>query len=371
MAITVGDIVERVHELAPPALAESWDNVGLLVGDPAQAVSIVLTALDADDAVLEQAAAHGAELLVTHHPLLFTAQKRLVEDGGVLSLARRLIREGRSLLAAHTNLDSAPRGLNWRLAELLGLRETKPLVPTEARPLLKLVVFVPATHAETVREAICAAGAGHIGEYRDCTFGASGTGTFRPLAGTTPFIGAPDTLERVAEIRLETVTPRAQLPTVLAAMLAAHPYEEAAYDVIPLDNAWPGAGLGRIGVLAEPTTAAALLERVRDALGTDRLALIGEPSTTVRAVALCAGAGGDFIEQARRAGADLYLTGEVKHGQALLARARGPVIIDAGHFATERPAVAVLAEYLTARFPELTVLRAEERDPIARAPESA
>lgn len=366
MLVTVQDIQQRVHELAPPALAESWDNVGLLLGDPAQEVGVVLVALDATGDVLQQAAAHGAEMLVVHHPLLFTAQKRVVEDGGVMTLVRRLIREGRSLLAAHTNLDSAPRGLNHYVAELLGLRELEPLVPSEARPLLKLVVYVPEAQLDAVRDAVCSAGAGHIGQYSDCTFGTPGVGTFRPLEGASPFIGTQGEWERVREIRLETVVPRAQLVQVLGAMLAAHPYEEVAYDLIPLENAWPGAGLGRVGMLEAPTSAAAFLERIRAVLQTDRLAIIGDAERTVRRVALCTGAGGDLIEQARRSGADLYLTGEVKHHQALLARAGGPVVVDAGHFATERPAVALLADHLSAAFPGVTVIQAEESDPIAR-----
>jgi len=358
--------MQHVHRLAPPALAESWDNVGLLLGDPAREVGTVLVALDASAGVLDQAAARGAELLVTHHPLLFTAQKRLVEDGGIMSQVRRLIREDRALLTAHTNLDSAPRGLNHYVAGLLGLRDARPLAPSEAHPLLKLVVFVPEAQLDTVRDAVCAAGAGYIGQYRDCTFGAPGMGTFRPLAGTTPFIGTTGELERVREIRLETVVPRAQSLQVVGAMLSAHPYEEVAYDLIPLENAWPGAGLGRIGTLDAPMTAIAFLDLVRTVLGADRPALIGDADRSVQHIALSTGAGSDFTELARRAGADLYLTGEVKHHQALLARDYGPVIIDAGHFATERPAVALLAEHLTAEFPGLSVIRAEETDPIGK-----
>jgi len=366
MRVTVNEIVQHVHLLTPTALAESWDNVGLLLGDPAREVGTVLTALDASAGVLDQAAALGAEMLVVHHPLLFTATKRMVEDGGIMSLVRRLIREDRALLAAHTNLDSAPRGLNHYVAGLLGLRETEPLAPSEARPLLKLAVYVPEARLEAVRDAVCAAGAGHIGQYSDCTFGSPGMGTFRPLAGTSPFIGTQGELERIREIRLETVVPRAQLPQVLGAMLAAHPYEEVAYDLIPLENAWPGAGLGRIGMLDEPMTVPVFLERIRTVLGADRPALIGAADRTVQRIALCTGAGSDFTELARRAGADLYLTGEVKHHQALLARDHGPVIIDAGHFATERPAAALLADYLTAEFPGLSVIRAEETDPVGK-----
>ena len=366
MSISVGQILSRVHALAPPELAESWDNVGLLIGNPAEPVTRVLTALDASAGVLDQAAACGAELLVAHHPLIFSGLKRLVEDGGTTTLVRRLIRDGRSLIAAHTNLDRAPRGLNTHVAALLGLREAKPLVPSDTRPLLKLVIYVPEDYVDTVRDAVSAAGAGHIGNYSDCTFGTPGTGTFCPLAGTTPFIGTQGTLEKVAEVRLETVVPKARLAAVLGAMQAAHPYEEVAYDLLPLENRWPGAGLGRVGELDAPTTAGGFLARVAATLGVPHPGLIGDPDRPVARVTLCTGAGGDFYDAARRAGADLYLTGEVKHHQALLARQGGPVIIDAGHFATERPAAGLLAEYLAGEFSELTVLVAEESDPILR-----
>ncbi len=191
MAYTVSELQQALEELAPPVLAESWDNVGLLIGNPAQTVSVVMTALDVTPPVLEQATRVGAELLVVHHPLIFSGLKRLLDDGGVGSLVRRMVREGRSLVALHTDLDSAPHGLNTYVAELLGLRETRPLAPSGARPLLKLVIYVPETHADAVREAICRAGAGHIGHYSDCTYSSTGTGTFRPEAGTKPFIG-PD-----------------------------------------------------------------------------------------------------------------------------------------------------------------------------------
>lgn len=366
MTLTVREVQAALEEVAPPALAESWDNVGLQVGEAAQAVATVLVALDATPAVLAQAAAHGAELIITHHPLLFSGVTRLIEEGGQGSLLRRLVREGRSLLALHTNLDSAPAGLNTYVAARLGVRDTRPLVPSVARPLRKLVAYVPETHVDAVRTAICEAGAGHIGRYADCTFAAPGTGTFRPGADTSPFIGTPGTLERVPEIRLETVVPRARERAVLDALFASHPYEEVAFDLLPLENAWPDAGLGRIGTLEAPTTAEAFLGTVRRVLGTDRLALVGNPHQPVRTVALCTGAGGEYAEDAHRAGADLYLTGEVKHHQALLARTRGLAVIDAGHFATERPAVELLADFLLARFPALTVIRAEEEDPLYR-----
>ena len=363
MALTVGEIARSIERLATPALAESWDNVGLLVGDPARTVATVLVALDPSAAVLAQVADRRAELLVTHHPLIFSPLKRVTEDGNTASLVRQCIVAGCSVIAAHTNLDSAPEGLNTHVARLLGLREPRPLVPSDSRGLLKLVVYVPDTHAEAVRAAICGAGAGQIGRYSDCTFSAAGTGTFRPGPDTHPFIGETGVLARVPELRLETVVPRPHLCAVLRALHAAHPYEEVAYDLLPLENRWPDAGLGRIGQV-EPTTAGAFLARVRAALAVPRALLAGDPARPVRTVALCTGAGGDFLDAAGHAGADLYLTAEIKHHQALRAHQRGLAVIDAGHFATEHPASALLGEYLREQFPALTSIRAEESDPL-------
>jgi len=365
MAITVRDIQQQLAQLAPVALAESWDNVGLLIGDPGQAVTNVLVALDATAEVLAQAEEMGAELLVVHHPLIFSGVKRLVEDGGTVSLVRRLVRGERSLIAMHTNLDSSPEGLNHYVAGLLGIRNLRPLLPSAARLLLKLVVYVPVTHADSLREAICHAGAGQIGHYSECTFSTSGTGTFRPEEGTSPYIGSTGELERVPEVRLETIVPRPALHRVLQAMLTHHPYEEVAYDLFPMENAWPGAGLGRIGALDTSLTLAEFTQTVRTALGTERLGIIGDPARSIRTVALCTGSGGEFLDAALGAGADCYLTGEVKHHQALLARQLGIACIDAGHFPTERPAASLLADYLATYCPDVAVHRAAERDPFS------
>ncbi len=364
LPVTVRTILQQLEQLAPPALAESWDNVGLLVGDPAQQVTTVLVALDASREVLEQAERDHAELLVVHHPLIFSGMKRIVEDHGTASLLRRLIRDGRSLIAMHTNLDSAPEGLNTYVARLLGLSDLRPLLPSTARPLLKLVVYVPETHVEVVRNAICTAGAGHIGQYRECTFAASGVGTFLPEEGTRPYIGATGQVEKVNEVRLETVVPRVALETVLSAMRRYHPYEEVAFDLFSLDNAWPQAGLGRIGELTTPMRAGEFLFQCGQLLGTNRLAFLGERDRLVRTVALCTGAGGDYLLNASHLQADLYLTGEVKHHHALLARQLGIAVIDAGHFATERPATKLFAEYLKEHASTLQVIIAKECDPL-------
>ncbi len=367
MEITIRTILQRLEVLAPAALAESWDNVGLLVGDPASPVTRVLVALDASSDVVEQAVDQGAELIVTHHPIIFSPLKRLVEDGGAASLVRQLVRAGIGLIAQHTNLDSAPDGLNQYVGTLFDLQELRPLVPSAAKPLLKLVVYVPEEAVDAVRTAICAAGAGQIGHYGECTFGTPGTGIFRPEEGTHPYLGKVGKLERVKEVRLETVVPQATTGRVISAMFDAHPYEEVAYDLLPLENAWPNAGMGRVGKLAAPTTAGDFARRVAAELQTDRIELVGDSSTPVTTVALCTGSGGDLVEAAKSTGADLLLTGEIKHSHALLARQQGIAVLAAGHFATERPATALLTDYLHGQFPSLAVVAADETDPLALA----
>lgn len=366
MSVTVRKILTQLEQLAPAALAESWDNVGLLVGDPSQEVSLALVALDVTPNVLDQAAENDTPLIIAHHPIIFSGLKRLNEDNGTVSLLRRLIRENRSCIALHTNLDSAPNGLNTYVASLLGISDHRPLVPSEARPLLKLVVYVPETHVDAVREAICTAGAGHIGHYAECTFNTPGMGTFRPEEGAKPFIGTTGQLEQVREVRLETIVPKPAVSTVLTALFASHPYEEVAYDLFPLENVWPNSGLGRIGKLSAPTTVRAFMAWISATLQTDRLTLVGDAQRQVQTIALCTGGGGDYVESAIRAGADVYVTGEIKHHQALLARQQGITVIEAGHFATERPVVDLLADYLHDRFRDLPVIRVIERDPLQR-----
>ena len=366
MSVPIREVLSALETLAPTALAESWDNVGLLIGETSQQPSTVFIALDVTPATLEQAAQHQAQLMITHHPLIFSGMKRLVEDGATISLVTRMVRDGRSLISLHTNLDVAPNGLNTYVATALGLRNLRPLMPTEARPLLKLIVYVPASHIDAVRTAICNAGAGHIGHYEGCTFTTPGTGTFCPKEGTNPFIGQAGKLEQVDEIRLETVVPKAVLGQVLSAMFAQHPYEEVAFDLLPMENSWPGAGMGRVGRLEIPTTVRKFRDKVSEVLKTDQLLVSGDDDQPVRTVALCTGAGGDYLSHALRAKADLYLTGEMKHHQALLAGERGIAAIVAGHFATERLAVPLLADFLQTRFPALQIIQAVEVDPLHR-----
>lgn len=366
-AARVQDLLGLLHGLYPQDLAEEWDNVGLQVGDPAAPVERILIALDPTPAALAAANAQGAQLLVTHHPLLFKPLRRLTPDDPVGRVVWQAVCAGVAIAAAHTNLDVAADGLNRWLADRLELTGAEPLQPAQGH-LLKLVVFVPADHAEIVAEALFAGGAGQIGAYDQCSFRAPGIGTFRPGPDTTPFIGEAGRSERVEEVRLETIVPQRRLGRVLDKLIKAHPYEEVAYDLIPLANQLPGVGLGRIGRLVVPMSLTALADWVKAVLESSSLRLVGAADRTVAKVAVCGGSGAGLIHEAKRRGADVLVTGDIKYHEARLAEELDLALIDAGHFATERLAVGELAarlgEEASARGWRLDVLVHDgERDP--------
>lgn len=364
MARTCAEIVAVLEELAPPALAEAGDRIGLQFGRPEQVVERVLVCLDVTPAVVDEAVRAGAQMLVSHHPPIWQPFTSLREDRPAQALAADLIRKGLGVYVLHTNWDKAPAGVNACLARALGLEQVESLREAEAELFYKLVTFVPEGYEDVVRDALAAAGAGVIGAYSHCSFQIPGTGTFKPLEGATPFIGTKGELERVNELRLEMILPRKNLNRVLRALRQAHPYEEIAYDVYPLANRQAGAGLGAVGNLAGAAKLADLVERVKAALGVPHVRLLGDPERPVKRVAVCGGSGGDFVALARRRQAELLVTGDVKYHQALEALALDLAVIDAGHWATERVSLPFLAEHLQNALPDLEVLvSAVEREP--------
>ncbi len=341
----IQDLVGLVHSLFPPNLAEEWDNCGLQVGDPAAEVQRVLVALDPTEQALATASRLGAAALLTHHPLLLRPPRSVAptdQTGRVLFAA---VKAGIAILSAHTNLDRGSGGLNDWLASRLELVDPRPLGAGD-EDLVKLVVYVPVGHEGAVSEALFSAGAGRIGAYDRCSFRTAGTGTFRPGLGTSPFQGRPGEMEEAAEFRLETILSRSLVSRALEKMGKAHPYEEVAYDLIPLANRRADVGLGRIGRLEAPATLAGFSGRVRQALACGPLRLVGDPGAQVVKVAVCGGSGASLLAEAARQGADVLVTGDVKYHDARLAEGLGVALIDAGHFATERIAVPGLAALL-------------------------
>ncbi|MCX7781711.1 MAG: Nif3-like dinuclear metal center hexameric protein [Negativicutes bacterium] len=346
MPVVCRTIIEMLEAWAPLKLAEPWDNVGLLVGSPEQQVECVIVSLDVSAAAVMYAREQGAGLIISHHPVIFKQLKSLRTDEAQGKLLASLLNAGIAVYAAHTNLDKTAGGVNDALAALIGLSETKPLCLTFRERLVKLVVFVPETHVDVVRNAIANAGAGHIGNYSHCTFQSSGIGTFLPLDGAKPYLGEQGKLEFAAECRLETILPESIIGRVLAAMQSAHPYEEVAYDLYPVLNQVESGGMGRIGNLGRPMTLRDLALHVKAKLAADFVRVCGGLSANVARVAVCGGSGAELIREAVRAGADVLITGDVRYHEAQEAAQAGMAIIDAGHFATEQPVVEAVAAYL-------------------------
>lgn len=343
----VSQLSDFFDRLYPFALAEEWDNVGLIVGNPRAEITGVLFALDVLPEVIEEAREHGCNVIVTHHPLIFRAIKRVRSTEPQGELIAALLKHDISTIALHTNLDSARGGLNDTLCELLMLEKTRPLVDSGQDRLFKLVTFVPPEALEKVRRAMWTAGAGTISDYVNCSFNVGGKGTFEGLEGkTNPAIGTPGKFEETDEVRVEVILRREISGRVIEAMKQAHPYEEVAFDLYPLVNKEPHTGLARIGTLKEAETLDAFVARVR-ALGIMVTRVLGEPEKKLRKVALCSGAGSDFVGEAASAGADVYLTAELKHHHGSMARHAGLALVEAEHYSLEKhhwPKLAALCE---------------------------
>ncbi|MHB8781590.1 MAG: Nif3-like dinuclear metal center hexameric protein [Candidatus Geothermincolia bacterium] len=342
------DIIKAIRELAPEELAEPWDSSGLQVGDPGITVERMLLALDVTHAVLDEAASLGARLLLAHHPVIMKPLTRVSADDPQGSLVLRAAREGIVIYAAHTNLDAAPGGVNDVLAEIVGLRDVEPLAMTTGPGEVKLVTFVPPDSLETVRHALCERGAGVIGEYKCCSFSSPGQGTFTPSEAASPAVGERGVVNRVDEIRLEMLVAPSLVEEVVAALRAAHPYEEPACDLYSL-TAYARGGIGRVGNWPGRGTLRELAAVCGERLGAPRIRFAGEGAARVERIAVCGGAGKDLVEAAARAGAQVLLTGEAGHHAALTARVLGLSLIEAGHYHTERVVLEPLRNALAER----------------------
>ncbi|MGE5397428.1 MAG: Nif3-like dinuclear metal center hexameric protein [Chitinophagales bacterium] len=346
MKVRNKDIFMIMESLAPLRLAESWDNCGLQVGSFDQAVNGIIVALDLDWEVLKMAIDHNANLIVTHHPLIFSGMKKISQETYHGKLIHEIIHRNITVYSAHTNLDSAPGGLNDALACCLHLEEVISLGSPRAEKLFKLVVFVPEAHLEIVREAIGRAGAGHLGKYSDCCFLSPGTGLFRPSEGANPFLGRQGTLERVSEYRLETIVPEGTLSTVIAAMLEAHPYEEVAYDLYPLANSGPVISYGRKGLLFNTITLQELAANVKNTFQLQHIRYCGDPNQQVKNIGIVSGSGASMIPLAIKDGCDVLITGDIKYHEAQEACRSGLALIDAGHDGLEKTMVDLVGDYL-------------------------
>jgi dinuclear metal center YbgI/SA1388 family protein len=362
--LSVAAVIDYLEEFAPSHLAAEWDNVGLLLGDRAAAVQRVMTCLTVTPESAAEAVADGAQLIVSHHPILFRGVKQLTSatpDGRML---QSLIRAGVSVYSPHTAFDNTHGGINDALASRLQLHDVLPLRRQAGARQCKIVVFVSETDLAAVSDALFAQGAGNIGEYSQCSFRVAGTGTFFGGENSNPTIGAKGRREEVNEWRLEAVCPESRVESVVAAMRRAHSYEEPAYDVYPLRPSLSG-GEGRVGRLASPVRLRELAQTAKERLSSRSVQIVGEPDRSIQRVALACGAGGEFLQDAVRAGADAFLTGEMRFHDCLSAQAQGVALILPGHYTTERFGVEDLAGRLQTRWLELEVWASKrETDPL-------
>lgn len=336
-------IIQLMERLAPKHYAMPDDKIGLQVGSAAKEIRCVLVTLDVTPAVVEEAAALGAELIIAHHAVIYRPLAHLRTDTPSGALAASLLRNDIAVYIAHTNLDIAEGGINDWMAEALELKGRDVLEEVHTDKLFKLVVFVPETHHAAVRSAMFNAGAGWIGNYSHCSFNMEGVGTFLPEEGSEPFIGKPGQMKQTKELRLETVVPLSVRKKVISAMLKAHPYDEVAYDLYSMDLKGRSFGLGRVGVLNEPESLEKFAERVKQAFDVPFVRMVGDASRQIRKVAVLGGAGSRYIRHATFAGADVLVTGDIDFHSAQDALAAGITLIDPGHHAEKimKPKAAV------------------------------
>lgn len=357
--VRLADVIAALEAAYPPQLAQDWDSVGLVCGDPDEPVESVTIAVDATADVIAEVPDRG--LLLAHHPLLLRGVDTVAASTAKGALIHRLIRTGRALFTAHTNADSANPGVSDALAETLGLRVEDVLSPVAAGPNLdKWVVFVPAADADAVREALFAAGAGRIGDYSHCSWSVAGTGQFLPHDGASPAIGEVGTVEKVSEDRVEVIAPARLRAKILAAMRAAHPYEEPAFDILPLASIPGDVGIGRIASLPEPGPLSAFVRRVRAALPPTSWGVraSGDPDAVVSRVAVCGGAGDSLLGAVTAAGVQAYVTADLRHHPAdEHRRASDVALVDVAHWASEFPWCAQAAGVLRKHFSDALPVR--------------
>lgn len=362
---TVAAVCAALDQFAPPGLAADWDNVGLLLGDGTAEVRRLVTCLTVTPPVVAEALAEKSDLIVTHHPVLFRPAKRLSTATAEGRLLWPLARAGVAVYSPHTAFDNTAGGINDSLARKLGLTGVTPLRRRDAERQCKVVVFVPDADLGKVSDAMFAAGAGVIGQYEQCSFRLAGTGTFFGTEATNPTVGAKGRREDVSEWRLEVVCPEAALAGVVSAMRSAHSYEEPAFDVYPLRPLPSPAGEGRVGSLPAAVPLKELAATVRRELSAGATQVVGDLDRPVRRIAIACGAAGEFLADAVKAKADVFLTGEMRFHDYLSAQAQGVGLVLPGHYATERPAVEELAARLAGEFPDVTAWASKrEADPV-------
>ena len=351
--ISVKDICSCIEEFAPLSWQESWDNCGLLVGNPQQTVGKVLLTVDVTETVVTEAIDVRAQMIVCHHPLILSGIKQLTGSNDVQRAIALAVKNDVAIYVAHTNMDSAPGGVSHRMAAKLGLTDLQVLSPQGAG-LQKLVTFIPASHFEQVSRAVFEAGAGHIGNYDSCGFSMEGKGTFRALDGATPFVGTQGALHTETEVRFETVFPSRFSRQIVAALIESHPYEEPAYDLYALQNTDTRVGLGVAGILPAPVNEKQFLNLLKGTFSAPTIRHTNLKGTMIRKVALCGGSGSSLLANAIRCKADVFVTADFKYHQFADA-AQDILVADIGHFESEQFVKEIFYELLIKKFSNFAV----------------
>ncbi len=367
MSLKTIDIIRKIEQWLPEKYAMKEDKIGLITGSHNKEVNKILVTLDVNMEVLKEAAENKVDMIFAHHNPFYDMPETFVSDTPQGRILQELLKKDISLYIAHTNLDAAFGGVNDVLADMLGLKNVSSLITGWKERYLKFAVNVPLNFEEKVRKAITEAGAGHIGNYSDCTFHINGKGYFMPKQGTEPFLGKIEELSEVPEVKIETILNIEKLDKVIKAMLEVHPYEEPAYDIIPLYNDGKKTGIGRIGYIQNPIIFKDFLSLVKNALCISDLKYTGDLNRHVYKIALCGGSGMSFYKDALQNGADVYLTGDIKFHEAQEAKELGLALVDAGHYATEKPVVEKAANFLLLNFKEdiQVVISKVNTDPFA------
>lgn len=351
--LLVKDVIRCIERFAPPALQESYDNCGLQVGNDSSEVTGVLITLDVTIAVLEEAIASNCNLIVSHHPLTLSGIKRLTGRTASERIFMMAIKHELSVFSAHTNIDSVKNGVSGVLANRLGLKHQTILAPRE-KSLLKLITFVPVANVSQVRMALFDAGAGHIGNYDSCSFNVAGEGTFRGGEDTNPYAGQKEVFHTEPEVRVETILPFYSRDTVVKALYAAHPYEEPAFDIVPLANDWHEAGFGVVGDLEQPMSAVDFLLHLKQTTNTGCIRHTDFNRGEIKRVAVCGGSGSSLLKNAMGAGADAFVSGDFKYHQFF--EGEGNILIaDIGHYESEQFTKELFFEILTNKFPNFAI----------------
>lgn len=360
--ISVADITAAIEHYAPLYLQESYDNAGLQVGDMHQNIESVLVCLDVTEEIIDESIALGCKMIISHHPLIFHGIKKIVPSDRTGRIIYKAIKEGIAIYSAHTNLDNTYHGVSYDIASRIGLEDISVLIPAQ-HTMSKLVVFTPISYASAVRTAAFGAGAGVLGNYDACSFTVEGKGTFRALEGSHPYTGETNVLHTEPEVRQEFLISPSSHSQVINAILKTHPYEEPAYDIISLENKSSHYGTGAIGTIS-PVKISTFLNGIKKALNVDTIRFAGDSEAEVSKVAVCGGAGAQFMKNAANAGAQLYITGDIKYHDFTNAP-HGLAIADIGHFESEVITNSIFYRIISEKFPNFAIYFSKiEKNPI-------